>query len=371
LPQRKLDETASEDDLESELVERAHAILRLAGVPAASASEHDMLRHEPESVVAKLYQNFRLTEHGNCIRLLALLPGEGPILKATIYCVNLSSNPIYEALSYVWGEMEAKASHFIEIEGTNMEITPNLYHALQALRMKENSRVLWVDSLCINQSDNKDKEIQIGMMLDIYRSAQHVIVYLGEPNAGSLALFSFLNRNVLEGDSVDNAIKDLGLNERNMRELLEAYIHFCHLPWWNRIWVQQEYSLSRTHPTFHLGRNSIQASHLLRDCKMLQRNIANHLIPFAAEFNLHLDVQTSWQPIMRQIFHVYGVLTLRSAQNQSEFAHLWLPRGVLKKVNLRCTNPRDRIRRRRALKSVQLAKRGFWLSRGYTVINVL
>jgi predicted AAA+ superfamily ATPase len=87
--------------------------------------------------------------------------------------------------------MEAKASHFIEIEGTNMEITPNLYHALQALRMKENSRVLWVDSLCINQSDNKDKEIQIGMMLDIYRSAQHVIVYLGEPNAGSLALFSF------------------------------------------------------------------------------------------------------------------------------------------------------------------------------------
>jgi len=168
LPQRKLDETASEDDLESELVERAHAILRLAGVPAASASEHDMLRHEPESVVAKLYQNFRLTEHGNCIRLLALLPGEGPILKATIYCVNLSSNPIYEALSYVWGEMEAKASHFIEIEGTNMEITPNLYHALQALRMKENSRVLWVDSLCINQSDNKDKEIQIGMMLDIY-----------------------------------------------------------------------------------------------------------------------------------------------------------------------------------------------------------
>jgi len=239
--------------------------------------------------------------------------------------------------------MEAKASHFIEIEGTNMEITPNLYHALQALRMKENSRVLWVDSLCINQSDNKDKEIQIGMMLDIYRSAQHVVVYLGEPNAGSFALFSFLNRNGLEGDSVDKAIEDLGLNERSMRELLEAYIHFCHLPWWNRIWVQQEYSLSRTHPTFHLGRNSIQASHLLRDCKMLQRNIANHLIPFAAEFNLHLDVQKSWQPIMRQIFHVYGVLTLRSAQNRSEFAHLWLPRGVLKKVNLRCTNPRDRI----------------------------
>ncbi|KAH8585979.1 heterokaryon incompatibility protein-domain-containing protein [Bisporella sp. PMI_857] len=312
-------------------------------MPAASVSEHDMLRHEPESVVAKLYQKFRLAEPGNSIRLLALLPGEGPTLKATIFCVDLSSSPIYEALSYVWGEMEAKASYFIEIEGTNMEITPNLYHALQALRMKENSRVLWVDSLCINQSDNKDKEIQISMMLEIYRSAQHVVVYLGEPNTGGLALFSFLNRNVREGDSVGKAIEDLGLDERDIRELLEAYVHFCVLPWWNRIWVQQEYSLSRTNPTFHLGRNSIQASALLRDWEMLQRNIATHLKPFAGEFKLDLDVQKSWQPIMRQILHVYGVLTLRSAQNRSEFAHLWLPRGVLKKINLRCTNPRDRI----------------------------
>ncbi|KAF2472708.1 HET-domain-containing protein, partial [Lindgomyces ingoldianus] len=214
-----------------------------------------MLPHEPESVVAKLYQKFRLAEPGNSIRLLALLPGEGPKLKATIFCVDLSSSPVYEALSYVWGEMEAKTNYFIEIEGTNMEITPNLYRALQALRMQESSRVLWVDSLCINQNDNKDKEIQISMMVEIYRSAQHVAVYLGEPNAGGLALFSFLNRNFHEEDSVDKAIEDFGPGERDIRELLEAYVHFCLLPWWNRIWVQQEYSLSRTNPTFHLGRN--------------------------------------------------------------------------------------------------------------------
>jgi hypothetical protein len=335
-----LDETASEDDFQSKLIEHAHAILRLAGIPAAPACEHDMLR---QSVVAKLYQKFRLTEPGNSIRLLTLLPGEGPTLKATIFCVDLSSIPVYEALSYVWGDMEAKASYFIEIEGTHMEITPNLYHALQALRVEENPRVIWLDSLCINQNDNQDKEIQIGMMLEIYRSAQHVIVYLGEPKTGRLALFSFLNRNVHGEDSGGKGIEDLGLDERNIRELLEAYVHFCLLSWWNRIWVQQEYSISRTDPKFHLGHNSIQVSALLRDWKMLQRNIATHLIPFSGEFNLDLDVQKSWQPIMRQILHVYGDLTLRSAQNRSEFAHLWLPRGVLKKVNLRCTNPRDKI----------------------------
>lgn len=76
---------------------------------------------------------------------------------------------------------------------------------------------------------------------------------------------------------------------------------------------------------------------------MLQGKIATHLLPFTGDFILDIDVQTSWQPIMRQMLHVYGVLTLRSAHNRSEFPHLWLPRGVLKKVNLRCTNPRDRI----------------------------
>lgn len=81
--------------------------------------------------------------------------------------MDLSSSPVYEALSYVWGEMEPKENYFIDIEGTNVEITPNIYRALHALRMKDSFRVLWVDSLCINQRDNKDKDIQISMMLEI------------------------------------------------------------------------------------------------------------------------------------------------------------------------------------------------------------
>lgn len=339
----KLDETASEDSLRSDLIEQARAILRLAGVPVALAHGHDTLQHSPELVVSKFYQKLPIADPGNTIRLLTLLPGEDYTLKATLLCVDLSSSPTYEALSYVWGDMETKAGYFIEIDGTDMEITPNLYRALQALRMKKKSRVLWVDSLCINQSDNKDKEIQISMMLEIYMSAQHVVVYLGEPSTGGLALFSFLNRNIHTDDLVEKAIEDLGLDERDIRELLEAYVNFCFLPWWNRVWVQQEYSISRTNPTFYLGRNSIQPSVLLRDWTMLQSNIATYLIPFTGKLKFGLDVQKSWQPIMTQILHVYSVLTLRSVQNQSEFAQLWLPRGVLKKVNLSCTNPRDKI----------------------------
>ncbi|KAJ4346506.1 uncharacterized protein N0V89_010435 [Didymosphaeria variabile] len=302
-----------------------------------------MPRHEPEPVVHKLYQKHRIATPGDTIRVLELLPGEGPLLKATMCCVDLSSGPIYEALSYVWGTMEADASYFLHIDGTMMEITPNLHHALQALRPRQSPRVLWVDAVCINQNDNRDKETQICMMEEIYRSANHVAVYLGEPATVSPTLFSFLNREVYEEDSAEKAVEVLGQNESDIRQLLEAFIHFCHLPWWNRIWVQQEYGLAQTNPTFHLGHDSIRVSALLRDWRMLQGKIATHLVPFAGDFKLDLDVQMSWQPVMRQILHVYGVLTLRLAHDRPEFPHLWLPRGVLKKVNLRCTNPRDRI----------------------------
>ncbi|KAJ4286286.1 hypothetical protein N0V90_013320 [Kalmusia sp. IMI 367209] len=343
LPQWRLGETASEEDLQPALIEQVQAALKVAGKSTAPALEVDMPRDEPEPAVDKLYQTHRIATPGDTIRVLALLPEDGPTLKATMFCVNLSSGPIYEALSYVWGDMEADASYFLDIDGTIMKITPNLHHALQALRPRQSPRVLWVDAVCVNQNDNKDKETQICMMEEIYRSANHVAVYLGEPATVSVTLFSFLNRDVHGEDSAEKAVEELGQKESDIRQLLEAFVHFCHLPWWNRIWVQQEYSLAQTNPTFHLGKSSIHISALLRDWRMLQGKVATHLVPFAGGFKLDIDVLMSWQPIMRQILHVYGVLTLRSAHNRSEFPHLWLPRGILKKVNLRCTNPRDRI----------------------------
>ncbi|KAL1597237.1 hypothetical protein SLS60_008819 [Paraconiothyrium brasiliense] len=343
LPQWRLDETASEEELQPALIEHAHAVLQIAGKPTALDIKVDMPRYEPEPVIHKLYQKHRIVTPGDTIRVLALLPGDSPTLKATMFCVDLSSDPTYEALSYVWGAMEADTSYFLDIDGIIMEITPNLHHALQALRPRQRPRVLWVDAVCINQNDNRDKETQICMMEEIYRSANHVAVYLGEPANVSVTLFSFLNRDLHEENSADKAFENLGRGESDIRQLLEAFIHFCHLPWWNRIWVQQEYGLAQTNPNLHLGHSSIHVSALLRDWRMLQGKIATHLVPFAGDFKLDLDVQISWQPIMRQILHVYGVLTLRSAHNRPEYPHLWLPRGVLKKVNLRCTNPRDRI----------------------------
>ena len=61
-----------------------------------------------------------------------------------------------------------------------MNITQNLFVALRRLRHLEKSRTLWIDALCINQEDTKEKEVQVAMMGQIYSRASCGLLWLGE-----------------------------------------------------------------------------------------------------------------------------------------------------------------------------------------------
>ncbi|KAI1012501.1 hypothetical protein LB504_008432 [Fusarium proliferatum] len=102
-------------------------------------------------------------------------------LECTFETVHLANAPPYEALSYTWGD-EA-ASIRILLNGEESLVRPNLAYALAALRISE-PRVLWVDALCINQQDNTERNHQVGMMGDIFRRAERVLVWLGRPSSG-------------------------------------------------------------------------------------------------------------------------------------------------------------------------------------------
>ncbi|KAF5725230.1 het-domain-containing protein [Fusarium mundagurra] len=102
-------------------------------------------------------------------------------LECTFETVHLASSPPYEALSYTWGD--EKASVRILLNGEEFSVRPNLANALAALRISE-PRVLWVDALCINQEDIKERNHQVGMMRDIFRRAERVLVWLGRPSSG-------------------------------------------------------------------------------------------------------------------------------------------------------------------------------------------
>ena len=102
-----------------------------------------------------------LDKEDHRIRILHLLPGA---FDADIRCeLSTQSTEIeYEALSYVWGDTDDK--RVIEVQGHRMEITRNLESALRHIRDEGKTRRLWVDALCINQGDTKERNHQVGFM---------------------------------------------------------------------------------------------------------------------------------------------------------------------------------------------------------------
>ncbi|KAK0701329.1 ankyrin repeat-containing domain protein [Lasiosphaeris hirsuta] len=63
-------------------------------------------------------------------------------------------------------------------------VTQNLHDALMHLRDRSLERILWVDTICINQADDTEKGHQVRFMAEIYAHASRVIVWLGKADDG-------------------------------------------------------------------------------------------------------------------------------------------------------------------------------------------
>lgn len=130
------------------------------------------------------------------IRLLKLLPKDGSeklkfIPACHIFHAALHEKPKFVALSYVWGD--AIDSRLILVENSPVLVTKNLYDAMMALRPPKEHIVVWIDSLCINQSDDEEKSWQVGLMADIYQQAYKVVAWLGSADSSSDSVMDYLN----------------------------------------------------------------------------------------------------------------------------------------------------------------------------------
>lgn len=111
------------------------------------------------------------------IRLLHLQPGKYCDTIACVLSHHSLDEPKYDALSYVWGDPSVRFD--ILINGYPFTVGRNLYYALKYLRSEEIEIVLWADAICINQNDTDEKNTQVPMMADIYRTAHNVRCWVG------------------------------------------------------------------------------------------------------------------------------------------------------------------------------------------------
>jgi hypothetical protein len=83
----------------------------------------------------------------------------------------------------VWGA--GGSSRQIFVGGLPIHVTQNLEIVLRHLRHVSQTRLLWIDVICINQRDIPERNTQVIHMSDVYRSAFRVIAWLGEEDRDS------------------------------------------------------------------------------------------------------------------------------------------------------------------------------------------
>ncbi|KAM0274918.1 hypothetical protein ACHAQH_007727 [Verticillium albo-atrum] len=136
---------------------------------------------------------------GYKIRVLTLQPaGLDDDIQVTLRTVDLYSRPTseYEALSYVWGDETDLTSVTVDND-FSIKVTANLDVALRHLRRQDKPRTLWIDAICINQQDDKERGQQVSQMGDIYQRTNRVVAWLGpecDNSAAAVGLFKWLSQ---------------------------------------------------------------------------------------------------------------------------------------------------------------------------------
>lgn len=151
-------------------------------------------------------------------------------------------NP-FRALSYVWGN--PLKPFLVDVGGSRtVRITAALFFALKRLRKERSSVKLWADGICIDQGNDEEKNHQVRLMPDIYKSAQRVYAWLGnEEDRSDLAIDCLLDINERSQSSKQPA-KPLLPSEDSLA--WDAIIKFFGRPWFRRVWIVQELVLPRS-----------------------------------------------------------------------------------------------------------------------------
>lgn len=318
----------------------------------------------PQTPLPARYQPLSNTR--NEIRLLALLPARDTT-DTTVHCTLsthfLADAPDYAALSYVWGD--ANLTRTILVDGQTVHVTTNLADALAQLR-DFGVQTLWVDALCIDQTNDEEKSQQVQKMSDIYRRAGTVVAWVGladgESGRGVAAVKVLAGVaeavglvNVLlpgvggvakwrKGDYLEGICGLLldgscGIGDGDVGRV----IALMEREYWRRLWILQEISLAES-VTLVCGRDSVlwsdaeKALAVLKWLRHLAFQVPSAFEPVSSELaSLYRPyVLGDWRPPPAAIFSAF-------MGKQAGLSLFDLLNHANDGTALECSDPRDRV----------------------------
>ncbi|KAI1439855.1 heterokaryon incompatibility protein-domain-containing protein [Annulohypoxylon stygium] len=205
-----------------------------------------------EDQVKHQYQYHQLPSKTS-FRIMELLPGEksAPI-SYRLQIADWSRSTRFESVSYAWGDVNRKI--ISTCDGLNLMITNNLRDCLVAMRYTDQSRFLWVDAICIDQTNTEERGHQVSHMGDFYRRATRVVVWLGRDENDQVqrsiaAIKEIVAQCLGQEESVLRSRDELwrlipehlpeGLQHYD-EDSLKALSWFFSRSWFSRLWVIQE-----------------------------------------------------------------------------------------------------------------------------------
>lgn len=223
-----------------------------------------------DAKVSGIYHSLESNE----IRLLSVAPrSEDGELHCTLQTVNINGNPcpVYIALSYTWGDQEDTLK--VSVNGRKMQVTRNLKVALELFReIKNPVPVLWVDAICIDQSNRQERGIQVQKMQTIFSQAKETWIWLGserDESGSAFELVEKLSRVYLDTCPPNDTRPEVAnkavwgtLESRGIGDELVALDKLFARDYWYRVWCVQEVAMSRKISIF-CGKHTISWASLL------------------------------------------------------------------------------------------------------------
>ncbi|KAK3315606.1 heterokaryon incompatibility protein-domain-containing protein [Apodospora peruviana] len=190
----------------------------------------------------------------------------------------------YYALSYCAGN--PANSRPVLLEGIPFNVFANLEHALSQILALWHATLpdgganclLWVDQICINQHNDRERSHQVGFMREIYSNSKEALICLSTDDTRQEATESgvdwmknfrhacnsYLDMSIgrtrhgrdqalFSHLTIQNTLLS-NLNSPSFVNGWLAFYDFCERPWWRRAWVQQEFICSPTAIFIYQGR---------------------------------------------------------------------------------------------------------------------
>jgi hypothetical protein len=235
------------------------------------------------------------------IRLIQLEPGtEYSELCCRLLYVQLGAqdSPQFECLSYCWGKQGARSAIRLQPDQTIQNFSARrfpvrkiLAKALVNLRRRDVPRTIWVDAICIDQTNVTERASQVTLMKEIFAQAKAVQIWLGRDFEieeskgdieGALQVLQDLSCRFQDDTGIDPSLlvsRNLPLEAEQLAQLESYDLHvdrgkvlypcdpshralwalqsFYGRPYFRRVWVLQEVAVARAAYVF-CGTRSVE-----------------------------------------------------------------------------------------------------------------